>query len=106
MIAVLELRSNSMRLGIYQDTLAGSLAKADRILIQRPAKMSWDLEHQTRSLGDRCRILSDAAAIIADLVEEARRGDRILIMSNGDFEGLHGRLIQALRERDPSPTGQ
>lgn len=95
--AVLEPRSNSMRLGVHRDTLAGSLQTADRVWIFRPADLPWDPGTVATELGAQARITDSVDEIISDLVTEARSGDHIVIMSNGGFEGIHERLIQQLR---------
>ncbi|MEE8210613.1 MAG: UDP-N-acetylmuramate:L-alanyl-gamma-D-glutamyl-meso-diaminopimelate ligase [Acidiferrobacterales bacterium] len=92
--AVLEPRSNSMRMGVHQRSLAGALVEADQVLILRAPEITWDV---AAALNGRARVLSSVDAIIATLVQELQADDRVLIMSNGDFGGLHDRLLARLQ---------
>ncbi|RME34910.1 MAG: UDP-N-acetylmuramate:L-alanyl-gamma-D-glutamyl-meso-diaminopimelate ligase, partial [Gammaproteobacteria bacterium] len=99
-IAVLEPRSNTMRAGVHRETLAGALALADRVLLYRPQGLEWDLEAATATLPARS-VHRDTAEIIERLRRECRRGDHVVILSNGGFEGLHRRLLTALAQLAP-----
>ncbi len=101
---VVEPRSNTMRSRIHQHSLPGALAGADRVLIVPP-----DARHMRRQdrldvaavcsdIGTHARALPDADAVIAVLAAEAQRGDRVLILSNGGFDAIHGRLLQRLED--------
>lgn len=96
LIAVLEPRSNTMRLGVHRDTLGPALALADRVYLFRPSDLTWNLERVTRGLDGRGRVLDSVAAIIDALAAELRPGDHVLVMSNGSFENLHARLLDRL----------
>ncbi len=98
-LAVLEPRSNTMRLGVHRDQLAAALAPADRVLLHAPSNLGWDAAAALQSLGERARVHGSVAGILAELVDEARPGDRVLIMSNGGFENIHQRLLALLGER-------
>jgi UDP-N-acetylmuramate: L-alanyl-gamma-D-glutamyl-meso-diaminopimelate ligase len=100
-VAVLEPRSNTMRLGVHREELSGALAGADRVWLYRPAGLDWDLDGIAASLGGKARVLPDVPALVAALASELEAGDRVLVMSNGGFGGLHGRLLDALRSRAP-----
>jgi UDP-N-acetylmuramate: L-alanyl-gamma-D-glutamyl-meso-diaminopimelate ligase len=93
--AVLEPRSNTMRMGVHRDSLAGALDEADQVLILKPADVSWDVG---AALNGRARVLSSIDDIVTALVCELHADDRVLIMSNGDFGGLHGRLLARLQD--------
>ena len=97
-VAVFEPRSNSMKLGIYQGALAPSLGIADQAWVLRPAGMQWDLDGEFRA-DPRIKICPDIAAIISGIVGASRPGDAVVVMSNGDFQGIHGALCQALGSR-------
>jgi UDP-N-acetylmuramate: L-alanyl-gamma-D-glutamyl-meso-diaminopimelate ligase len=97
-LAVLEPRSNTMRLGVHRDTLAGSLILADRVYIYRAADLTWNLERVTKPLDGRGKVLDKVETIVEELVQEARSGDHVLIMSNGGFEDIHQRLLARLHE--------
>jgi UDP-N-acetylmuramate: L-alanyl-gamma-D-glutamyl-meso-diaminopimelate ligase len=98
-VAVLEPRSNTMRLGVHREELAESLAGADRVWLYRPADLEWSLDGIAATLGGRARVLADVPALVAGLVADLQPGDRVVIMSNGGFGGLHERLLAALRSR-------
>jgi UDP-N-acetylmuramate: L-alanyl-gamma-D-glutamyl-meso-diaminopimelate ligase len=95
-IAVLEPRSNTMRLGVHNAELAASLAQADRVLVYAPPDLGWDARSVFRGTGDRALVLDSVQAIVERLVFEASAGDQVLVMSNGGFQGIHQRLLEAL----------
>jgi len=97
-LAVLEPRSNTMRMGVHSGELTKSLQNADQVVLFQPPDLSWDLEDATQALTDRRAIYSDNRALIDHLNATARAGDHILIMSNGGFDGLHDKLIDRLTE--------
>lgn len=96
-LAILEPRSNSMRMGVYGDRLPASLAVADQVLVYAPPGLSWDVGAVFAGLGRRARIFQRVDAIVSTVVSEARPGDQLLVMSNGGFEGIHQRLLDGLR---------
>jgi len=98
-IAVLEPRSHTMRMGVHRDTLAPALAGADEVWLYAPADIGWDVDAVARALGERARVRRDVGALSADLAAAAHAGDHVLIMSNGGFGGLHGKLLAALGSR-------
>ncbi len=98
-IAVLEPRSNTMRLGIHRAELAASLAGADRVWLYHPASLEWNLDGVAAELGAKATVNRELSELLSLLVSELRPGDQVLIMSNGGFGGLHERLLDALRLR-------
>ncbi len=99
LFAVLEPRSNTMKLGSHQEAIAGSLAGADRVWLYQGPTVKWDVAGAVASLGERARVSNDIAALVAELRNAARNGDHVLIMSNGGFEGIHGKLLASLGGR-------
>ena len=97
-IAVLDPASNTMRMGVHRDTLAPALRDADRVLLHRPARMSFALEEVADRVHTPTSVHDDIADIVDNLCAEVRPGDHVLIMSNGGFGGIHDRLIGALTE--------
>ncbi|HUJ87923.1 MAG TPA: UDP-N-acetylmuramate:L-alanyl-gamma-D-glutamyl-meso-diaminopimelate ligase [Burkholderiales bacterium] len=95
-VAVLEPRSNTMKLGAMKDALASSLATADAAYVY-DAQLGWDVAEALRPLGRRARCVGDLETLVAMLAEDARPGDHVVIMSNGGFGGLHGKLLERLR---------
>ncbi len=94
-LAVFEPRSNTMKLGTMRAQLAASLSKADRIYCYAGA-IGWNPADDLAALGERAHVATDLDRLVARIVAEARPGDRILVMSNGGFGGIHGRLLAAL----------
>jgi UDP-N-acetylmuramate: L-alanyl-gamma-D-glutamyl-meso-diaminopimelate ligase len=98
-VAVLEPRSNTMRMGVHRSALAPSLAGADEVWLYAPADLGWDAAEVVRGLGGRGRLASAIDALASDLAKSLRPGDNVLIMSNGGFGGLTSQLLAALRQR-------
>jgi len=98
-IAVLEPRSNTMRMGVHRSSLAPSLAGADEVWLYAPPDLGWDAGEVVRALGARGRLAAEIGQLTTELAKSLRPGDNVLIMSNGGFGGLHGRLIAALEQR-------
>ncbi len=97
-IAVLEPRSNTMRMGVHANSLAPSLQAADRILVHVPEGLDWNAELAFAPLGNRVGLYTDVADIVEAVAEESAAGDYVLVMSNGGFENIHERLLQSLEE--------
>jgi len=97
--AVLEPRSNTMRLGVHAERLAPSLSAADRVLMYVPASLGWDGAAVLRPLGERAQVSGEVNAIVEAVASEARAGDHVLVMSNGGFDNIHQRLLDALGKR-------
>jgi UDP-N-acetylmuramate: L-alanyl-gamma-D-glutamyl-meso-diaminopimelate ligase len=95
-LAVLEPRSNTMRMGVHQHELADALAAADRAFVFAPASLGWDAGAVVAALGARGAAATDVDALVTALAAEARAGDQVLIMSNGGFGGIHQKLLTAL----------
>src|SRR5487761_682042 len=103
-VAVLEPRSNTMRMGVHRDSLAGSLAGADDVWLYTPADLGWDATGILAALGARGHGRGDVAALARDLAQTLRPGDHALIMSNGGFGGLHAKLLDELGRHQASPS--
>ncbi|MCC6208722.1 MAG: UDP-N-acetylmuramate:L-alanyl-gamma-D-glutamyl-meso-diaminopimelate ligase [Gammaproteobacteria bacterium] len=96
-VAVLELRSNTMKMGVHKEQIAPSLAQADEVLFYQPADLGWSLGEIADAIGPRARVFDRVQSIIDHLTAHGRSGDHILIMSNGGFENIHTRLLEALQ---------
>ena len=96
LIAVLELRSNTMKAGIHKNTLAAALTRADLVCVLEPAGLGWDLRASLNSLGNKLCVLPTVGDMVAQLGRIRMRHDHILIMSNGGFENIYQRLIERL----------
>jgi len=97
LFAVLEPRSNTMRMGVHKDSLAHSLQQADEICLYQPEGLDWNLSDVISQSKVRATVFSATDKIIEHLLSLASAGDHILIMSNGGFEGIHQRLLDALK---------
>ncbi|MCW8962718.1 MAG: UDP-N-acetylmuramate:L-alanyl-gamma-D-glutamyl-meso-diaminopimelate ligase [Gammaproteobacteria bacterium] len=95
-LAVLEPRSNTMRMGIHREQLAPSLDVADKVFLFQPADAEWALEDVSNSIGDRAHCYSDMDELVVAIHEQARADDHILVMSNGGFGNIHQRLLEEL----------
>ena len=97
-LAVLEPRSNTMKLGTMKAALAGSLADADRVFCYG-ANLGWDAAAALAPLGGRAETGADLDDLVGRIVAFARPGDHVLVMSNGGFGGIHAKLLAALADR-------
>ena len=86
-----------MKLGVMKAQLPGSLAEADRVFCYA-ANLGWNAGEALAPLGDRAIVVEDLDALVAQVAAEARPGDCLLVMSNGGFGGVHGKLLEALRD--------
>ena len=97
-LAVLEPRSNTMRLGGHAGgDLADSLADADLAFVYARPDLKWDAGSALAPIGERLRLHDDLTQLAAAIAAEAHPGDRVLVMTNGDFGGLHQRLLDLLK---------
>jgi UDP-N-acetylmuramate: L-alanyl-gamma-D-glutamyl-meso-diaminopimelate ligase len=100
LLTVLEPRSNTMRLGIHRHELARSLCDADAVWLYQPEDLSWDLNEIRAELPVPTTVSDDIDTLVVSLVSHARRGDRLVVMSNGGFGGIHEKILTALGERE------
>lgn len=97
-LAVLEPRSNTMRMGVHKDALPASLAFADQVFLFEPQGSGWSLQALADAIGDKASVRSSIDELVQQIVTEAKPGDSILVMSNGGFGGIHQKLLDALAE--------
>jgi UDP-N-acetylmuramate: L-alanyl-gamma-D-glutamyl-meso-diaminopimelate ligase len=95
-VVAFEPRSNTMRQGIHREALAASFARADQLLVLQPAELPWDIAALDYPL--ETRFFSSVDSLRSALLEMARSGDHIVVMSNGGFGGLHEQLLTALQQ--------
>lgn len=100
-IAVLEPRSNTMKMGVHQKTLGPSMEGADEVWLFTPPDLGWDAGPIVASLGQRGHASRDIGELASAVAQSVRSGDHVLIMSNGGFGGLHGKLLTELQARIP-----
>ena len=101
-VAVFEPRSNTLKRGAMNARLADSLSGADRVFCFS-AGVGWNATHALASLGAKATVHSELDALIQAVVTYAQAGDQIVVMSNGGFDGIHGKLLAQLADLD-SPT--
>jgi UDP-N-acetylmuramate: L-alanyl-gamma-D-glutamyl-meso-diaminopimelate ligase len=99
-VAVLEPRSATMRMGVHRDTLGPSLAAADAVWMFAPPDLGWDADAVIATLGNKGRLARSLDELVDGLAGNTTPGDQVLIMSNGGFGGLHGKLLEALARGD------
>jgi UDP-N-acetylmuramate: L-alanyl-gamma-D-glutamyl-meso-diaminopimelate ligase len=98
-LAVLEPRSNTMKLGTMKALLPESLSDADQIFCYA-ANLGWDASAALLPLGIKAIVEHDVEALVQRIATVADRGDQIVVMSNGGFDGIHEKLLAALSERN------
>lgn len=104
-IAVLEPRSNSMKMGVYKDDLAGALGRADEVFLFQPHDIDWQVASVAEACVQTAHWSADVDALTNAIIKTAQPGDHILIMSNGGFAGIHQKLLTALAEKKKTPDG-
>lgn len=97
--AIIEPRSNTMRMGSHKEHLAHSARLADEVIWYQPEGLDWDLGPVVAAAPNKASISRNLQQIIDRVVAEAASGDAVVIMSNGGFGGLHQKLIAALKAR-------
>lgn len=100
-LAVLEPRSNTMKLGVMKAQLPGSLVDADLVFGYGASEgkdaLGWDLGESLSPLGEKARAFDDLSALVQAVKAQAQPGDHVLVMSNGGFGGVHQKLLDALK---------
>ena len=97
-VVALEPRSNTMKLGVHNDTLAASLEGANLVCIYRPRDIAAEFDDCLSPLGDRLHMHSDYDELVADLAAAVRPGDQVVFMSNGGFGSARQNLTGALQD--------
>lgn len=92
-LAVLEPRSNTMKMGVMKNRLASSLALADFIFCYSQG-LDWDASEALAVLGNKAQIHSNLSALVQAVVDKARPGDHVVIMSNGAFDNVHEMILR------------
>ncbi|WP_292755128.1 UDP-N-acetylmuramate:L-alanyl-gamma-D-glutamyl-meso-diaminopimelate ligase, partial [Methylophaga sp. UBA4502] len=96
LIAVLEPRSNTMKMGVHEHTLAASLNAADMVILYQDPQLTWSLDNIQQQLGDGSVLLRNIDDVVEQLVNQSKSGDHIVVMSNGGFGGIHQKILDAL----------
>lgn len=96
LIAVLEPRSNTMKMGVHEQTLAASLQAADKVILYQDPHLTWSLDSIQQQLGEHSVLHRSIDDVVAQLVSQSKSGDHIVVMSNGGFGGIHQKILDAL----------
>jgi UDP-N-acetylmuramate: L-alanyl-gamma-D-glutamyl-meso-diaminopimelate ligase len=96
-IIAIETRSNTMKLGAHNDTLAVSLEEADGVWMYRPSDMDDEFESSLAPLGDRLRLFGDYDKLVSDMSGKVLSGDQVIFMSNGGFGSARQTLTAVLQ---------
>lgn len=95
-IAVLEPRSNTMKLGVMKDALPASLKEAD-VVFCYGANLGWDATEALKPIANKAKSYDDLSVMVQAIAEIAQPNDHILVMSNGGFGGVHQKILDALK---------
>jgi len=98
LIALIEPRSNTMRMGEHRSQLAAATAAADLVYWFQPAAMNWSLESVVENSTVPAQLADDVDELVERVVAEAGPGDLVVIMSNGGFGGIHRKLLARLEK--------
>lgn len=97
-IAILEPRSNTMKMGVHKSQLAQSWQGADEVIIYEPPGLDWSLKELVANSKNSVSLYQDVKDIVQYAISASKSGDHILIMSNGGFEGIHEQILNALED--------
>ena len=95
-IAALEPRSNTMKLGVMKDALPASLKEAD-VVYCYGANLGWDAAEALKPIAHKAQTFDDLNLLVKAIVAEAKAGDHVLVMSNGGFGGVHQKILDGLK---------
>jgi len=87
-----------MRMGVHKESLSDSWQQADEVCLYQPEGLDWNLGDIVSQSETPAAVYSSTDSIIEHLLSKATKGDHILIMSNGGFEGIHQRMLDALED--------
>ena len=97
--AIFEPRSNSMKLGQFQQDLCASMQEADHVYIYEPPTLKWSTKMAFENSKTPVEVIHDLE-VLADIVaKSSKSGDHLLVMSNGGFGGLHEKLLNHLNKK-------
>jgi len=100
LIAIVDIRSNTMCMGTHQAELADALTEADHIFVYQSPKVVWNVKEVLSPLKAKANVYQDTQSIIDALIPFVQKEDHVLVMSNGGFDNLHQRLLQSLTQTE------
>ena len=95
-LAVLEPRSNTMKLGVMKDALPACLKEADLVFCYG-ANLGWDAAEALSTIKDKSSVYEDLDSLVSAIAKVAKAGDYVLVMSNGGFGGVHQKILNAIK---------
>lgn len=98
-IAVLEPRSNTMKMGLSKNELAPSLGRADEVFFYQPQHIPWQVNEVAEACVQPAHCSADVDTPVEMIMKTAQPGDYILVMSNGGFGGIHAKLLHQLAQK-------
>ena len=96
LIAVLDIRSNTMKMGTHRTELCQALESADQIFVYQAPSIKWSVQAALEALGERATVYQDPQDLLGGIIDKVKPQDHVLIMSNGGFDNLHERLLKSL----------
>lgn len=96
---IIEPRSNTMKMGVHQETLIAATGQASEVIWFKPRDLDWPLEELAKAGSVKSSVLDSTEAIVRYVVDTGTAGDHLLVMSNGGFEGIHSRIARGLQEK-------
>lgn len=103
-LAVLEPRSNTMKMGMCKNELAPSLGRADEVFLFQPAHIPWQVAEVAEACVQPAHWSADVDTLVEMIVKTAQPGDHILVMSNGGFNNIHNKLLDALQHKEQAES--
>ncbi len=95
-IAILEPRSNTMRMGVHKTRIAVALAQADEVILYQPTRVNWDMQSVIDDLGEKAKLFESVDKIVDYIATTTQENEHILVMSNGGFEAIHAKILDRL----------
>lgn len=100
LVAIVDPRSNTMKMGVHQHTLGDALEDADEVILYHDEQQKWSTERLSEQLGNRLHVFNQIEEIVSYLARVSQSGDHLLIMSNGGFGGIHQKILLTLEQHD------
>ena len=104
-LAVLELRSNTMKSGVHKDALPQSFDDADKVFIYEDEKLQWSVEVLISGCKIPCLVSESIDQLVAEVTKQAQINDIIVVMSNGSFDNVHEKILTSLSVKFNSEVG-
>ncbi|MFP1789743.1 UDP-N-acetylmuramate:L-alanyl-gamma-D-glutamyl-meso-diaminopimelate ligase [Lonsdalea quercina] len=103
-LAVLEPRSNTMKLGHCKTELAPSLGRADEVFLFQPQHISWQVAEVADACVQPTHWSADIDTLVDMVAKTAQPGDHVLVMSNGGFGNIHEKLLETFQKQEQAKS--